>query len=335
MTFSQFFFKVKSRLWYCLVQYTRNKRFYPFLYWSYWHYKFANSKKDTGINTTCYFASRPNPGAGIGHQLANWITGYWFAKQFRLNFVHIPFSTQKWENFLGLGEGEKKMKDLIKSGYKIRKLPIFDEYKPQEVALTKAIIQSYAGKKIVLLSEQDQSYKDQFGVMEDIRRKFYHAPDRRNDRIVYNPEYFNIACHVRRGDIVEGKHKNDTSFTTRWLDTDYYTTVLSQLLKNIKTDKPIAVYLFSQGDQKDFQEFDQFPGMQLCLDMDAQDTFLHMVYADLLVTSKSSFSYKPALMNNAIKICPRDFWHNYPDLPNWILVENDGTFDTNLLNCAV
>ena len=25
-----------------------------------------------------YFAAIPNRGAGIGHQLANWIAGYWF-----------------------------------------------------------------------------------------------------------------------------------------------------------------------------------------------------------------------------------------------------------------
>ena len=331
MTFSQFFFKVKSRLWYCLVQYTRNKTVYPLLYKSYWHYILPKSKKNTG-NATCYFTACPNPGAGIGHQLSNWNAGYWFAKQFGLNFAHIPFSTQKWEDFLGFGEGEKKMRDLVISGYRLRKLPIFNEYNPQELTLTKAIIQSYAGKKIVLLTEQDQGYKDQFGVMEEIRQKFHHAPSRRNDQIVYNPAHFNVACHVRRGDIAAGKHKNDPSCTTRWLDSDYYTTVLSLIIKNVKTNKPITVYLFSEGEQKDFQEFEQFPDIHWCLDMSAQNTFLHMVYADLLITSKSSFSYKPALMNDGIKVCPRDFWHSYPNQPKWILVENDGTFDTNRLN---
>ena len=198
MTFSQFTYKVKSRLWDYLVQHSLGKRIYPFLYKSYWHYKFAKNKKNTGANITCYFAARPNPGAGIGHQLANWIAGYWFAKQFGLHFAHIPFSTQKWENFLGFGEDEKKINDLVKSGYKIRKLPMFDEYKPQEMTLTKAIIQSYSGKKIVLLAEQDQGYTDQYGVREDIQQKFNHAPARLNDKIVYNPEHFNIAVHVRR-----------------------------------------------------------------------------------------------------------------------------------------
>jgi hypothetical protein len=51
-----------------------------------------------------YFAARPNAGAGIGHQLANWIAGYLWAQQFGLKYAHIPFSNSKWEYFLGFGE---------------------------------------------------------------------------------------------------------------------------------------------------------------------------------------------------------------------------------------
>ena len=73
--------------------------------------------------------------------------------------------------------------------------------------------------------------------------------------------------------------------------------------------------------------------------MNAQDSFLHMVNADLLITSKSSFSYKPSLLSNGIKVYQKDFWHSYPDKEDWILVENDGIFDLkslkkiDLFNC--
>jgi hypothetical protein len=59
--------------------------------------------------------------------------------------------------------------------------------------------------------------------------------------------------------------------------------------------------------------------------MDAQNCFLHMIYADLFITSKSSFSYKSALISNGIKVCPKEFWHGYPKAKDWILSENDGT----------
>lgn len=61
--------------------------------------------------------------------------------------------------------------------------------------------------------------------------------------------------------------------------------------------------------------------------MDEQATFLHMVKADLLITSRSSFSYKPALLSSGIKICPPKFWHGYPDAPEWIVCAEDGSFD--------
>ena len=64
--------------------------------------------------------------------------------------------------------------------------------------------------------------------------------------------------------------------------------------------------------------------------MSAQDSFLHMVYADLLITSKSSFSYKPALLSNGIKVCPKYFWHGYPDTEDWILCDNNGNLDNSL-----
>ena len=49
-----------------------------------------------------------------------------------------------------------------------------------------------------------------------------------------------------------------------------------------------------------------------------------MVYADALITSKSSFSYKPALLNRGVKFSPKNFWHSYPNDPNWILLDEEG-----------
>jgi hypothetical protein len=93
----------------------------------------------------------------------------------------------------------------------------------------------------------------------------------------------------------------------RYQDNDYFYNTLSYTLKEIvKTDKKIVIHLFSQGIEKDFEEFKDFPNVNFVY-MNAQDSFLHMVYADCLITSKSSFSYKPALLNKGIKVCPKDF----------------------------
>jgi len=322
MKLSEFKQKVNRRVWGRIVRYSRNKAFYPYLYRSFWHSKFFDNRKQT--STPCYLAARPNYGAGIGHQIGNWIAGYWIAQQFGMKFAHLPFPNQSWENFLGLGDGETTVCELRKQKYKIRKLPLFSEENEKEVEQTKNIIRSYSGKKMVFICEQDQTYKAQFGVMSDFKRKFYGTKARKNDKLIYSNDYFNIAVHIRRGDIVIGQINRDPSLLMRWQDNDYFKNVLTNVLKRIETDKPVAIYLFSEGKESDFQDFADFPELHFCLDMNAQDSFLHLIYADLLITSKSSFSYQPALLNNGIKVCPKDFWHSYPATKDWILADENG-----------
>ena len=323
--------KIKRKLWRKLVSNLRNVFFYPFIYRSYWHYLLHKNKSI--VNNTCYYAARPNQGAGIGHQMANWIAGLWYARQFGLHFAYLPFSTKQWDEFLGFGEGEKSVEELKKEGYKIRKLPLFDENNEKEVELNVSIIRSYAGERVVFIAEQDQFYKDQYGVIDDLKRKFYSASARKNDHLIYSKDYFNIAIHVRRGDIMADPA--NPNLTMRYLSNDYFEKVLKQVVNNIQTSKPIHIYFFSQGKPEDYPEFSTFQNLHWCLDMNAQDSFLHFVYADLLITSKSSFSYKPALLNNGIKVCPRNFWHGYPNSEDWILCENDGSFDIEKLKMAL
>ena len=329
MTLPEITYKIKHRIWSRLARKIRAKSYYPKLYKAYWHARFHKPRLKSEIN---YLTAVPNRGAGIGHQMANWIAGFWFAKQFHLTFAHIPFSSEKWEHFLGLGDGEVLADELIKNqGYKKVRLPLFNENKPEEVALVKRIIASYAEQKVVFVCEQDQFYRDQFGVMEEIKQKFHRANVTKKDQLIYSKENFNIAIHVRRGDIVIGQDNKNPNLLMRWQDNSYFEKVLSKVVENVKTDKPIAIYLFSQGVRIGFSDFEKFESIHFCLDMDAQDSFLHMATADLLITSKSSFSYKPALFNYGVKVCPANFWHGYPKTEDWILADEDGVFEINTL----
>lgn len=321
--------KIKIRIWAKVVKLLRNTKLYPYLYRSYWHYLFSRKNYSVECANLHYYTARPNPGAGIGHQMANWIAGFWYAKIFGLQFAHIPFSNPKWEFFLGFGINEKKVQDLKKIGYKVRKLPLFNEKDKKEVELNKKIIQSYNKNKIIFMAEQDQFYEAQYEIMDELKNKFYSAPARKNDILIYSKENFNIAIHVRRGDIMADP--TNPNLAMRYLSNDYFEKVLQQVIKNIKTNKPIHIYFFSQGSPNDYPEFAQYSNLHWCLDMNAQNSFLHFVYADLLITSKSSFSYKPALLNNGVKVCPQNFWHGYPNDNKWILCNNDGSFDANEL----
>ena len=327
--------KIKARLWAEIVSTLRHTRIYPIIYTSYWHKKFITPK--VAGHAQNYFTAVPNTGAGIGHQLANWIAGYWFAKQFGLTFAHTPFSENKWETFFGFGENELSADDLVEnSGYRKVLLPLFDETNHSEIDQIKKIIESYTEKKVVFVAEQDQFYRDQFGVISEIKMKFYNGHCRQNDRLIYSNSNFNVAIHVRRGDITIGQENKNENLLMRWQDNDYFVKVLSRTLEELNNvDKPISIYLFSQGAVEDFTEFADFKNINFCLGMNAQQSFLHMVYADVLITSKSSFSYKPALLSNGIKVCPDNFWHGYPDTDDFIIADSTGNFKSKLISSII
>ena len=94
--------KIKNKIWLKWVSFSKSYNWYPWIYKSFWRTKIKPNGEKALVEK--YFTAIPNPGAGIGHQMANWISGYWFAKQFELPFVHIPFSSTKWDAFLGFGE---------------------------------------------------------------------------------------------------------------------------------------------------------------------------------------------------------------------------------------
>jgi hypothetical protein len=317
-----------------VVRATREHAIYPKLYPSYWHMRIKGKGRKTPPNKA-FFSAIPNPGAGIGHQLANWIAGYWFSQKFGLKFAHIPFSNPRWEHVLGLFNGQVLVSDLLdQSGYRSVRLPLFDEYNSEEMARTENIIESYSGQNVVFIAEQDQFYKDQFGSSPALKKLFYTAPARSEDNVIYNKDTLNIAIHVRRGDIVMSSNDKNDNLKMRWQDNGYFENVLQSVLEIVK-NRNYRIFLFSQGRPEDFATFEKFDNISLCLDMNAIDSFLHMCFADILITSKSSFSYKPALINRGLKLCPENFWHGYPSTPDWIMVGDNAQFDTNKFNDAL
>ena len=320
--------KIKLRLWDTIVRKTKKSSLYPMLYKSYWHFSLFGATNNK--NNIAFYTAVPNKGAGFGHQMANWIAGVWFSELFKLKYAYAPFKNSDWNVFLGFAEGEIKVSELKKKGYKTRKLPLFDETNSKEIELQKKIINSYHGKKVVFIAEQDQFYRAQHGVMPYIQEKFYNSEVRKKDELIYDPKFCNVAVHVRRGDIVQKEGDNNPNLTRRWLDNAYFETVLQQTIDKLDTDKEIHVYLFSQGKESDFESFKHFDNLHFCLDMGAQDSFLHMVFSDVLITSKSSFSYKPALLNKEIKVCPENFWHGYPNNKNWWMVDDNGNVKKKL-----
>lgn len=339
MSINLFIFKAKEKLYFEYIKRVKNTPFYLFSFRAYWHYIFNKPKFsletliDKGYFNNVYYGARPNFFAGIGHQMANWISGLYWSQKLGLKHCHFPFSTKKWDDFLGFGYNEPTIQYLKRNKYKIRRLPQFTESDNKSIQLIKNIIASYANSKVVFWPPQDHFYFDQYGVMTDLQERFRNAPARKYDNLQYSKDFFNIAIHVRRTVIIDGKtiKEDETAKARRWLSNDYYEKVLKAVLETITPNKPISIWIFSTGKPEEFAEFKKYGDVHFCSNMNEYQSFAHLVFADLLITSKSSFSYKPALMNKGIKVCPRNFWHGYPNAEDWILCENDGSFDREKL----
>ncbi|MGE9291396.1 MAG: alpha-1,2-fucosyltransferase, partial [Puniceicoccales bacterium] len=321
--------KISRKLNTKFLKYFEKTSFYPWFYRSKWHTLISKAETEH-LNQNAYLTARPNPGAGIGHQMANWIAGHHIARIFGLHYAHSPFPDPRWESFLGFGRNCITADELYTDrNYKRVRLPRFDLSNDKENTEIKSIISSY-GSKTCFLCEQDQWFRALHEEKEILQKKFYSAPSRKDHSLLFNKERTSIAAHIRRGDICQKDNKSNPNLTMRWLDNEYFIQILDTVTEQLRDKRKYEIFLFSQGKEIDFKEFKKFDNFQLCNEMSAIDSFNHMTHADILITSRSSFSYKPALLNRGIKICPPGFWHTYPDTPDWIEVQSYSAFQEKI-----
>ena len=319
--------KVKYLLWtYFVLKKLENTWIYFYLYRSFWHSVLNLNFNNISKNQKNYMSIDVDPGAGIGHQLANYNSAIWYAKKFNLIHAHTSFPNKKWEKLLGFNYSTICLENLLNKGYKKIKLPIFKEGDLIEISKIKKIIHSYRDKKIIFFLENNQGYTKQYQVAEILKEKFFSSKKRSKDKLIYSIKDFNIAVHIRAGDIMN----NEKLINKRSLDINYFIKTINESLSIIKTPKKKKIHIFSESKLDSFSKLTNFKNIKFCHNLNQYKTFLHFVYADLLITSKSSFSYKAALISKGIKVSPKNFWHSYPyNDKKWILTNANGRFKKN------
>lgn len=296
------------------------------MYGSYRHYRKFGADRE-GSKKELYLTAVPNRGAGIGHQMDGWMAGVVFSRKWGIGYAYSPFTDRKWDEYLGFGEGLVTARELLKNKkYHKVKLPYFNEQNPVEVEEIEGIVGSYAGEKVVFFLELDQFSGRQYEIGGYLRERFMGASVRKRDVAFYDPAFFNIAVHVRRGDIVDSEGKILEEYRLRWLSIDYYLAVLDTLTELLKKEK-VRIYIFSQGKKENFKEFDKYENVSYCLDESEQETFGNLAKSDLLIMGKSSFSYDAALIHQGIRIYPNSFWGTCPESELWIRLEDSGQMD--------
>ena len=128
--------------------------------------------------------------------------------------------------------------------------------------------------------------------------------------IYFNKNVINVAVHIRRGDV------NKSQYPDRYLPTSYFKTIIDKLLVQFPGAN---VCIFTEITSENREEFNIFTNIKIISGGDVLITFEHLSKADILITSKSSFSYVAALYNGNT-VLYTIFWHK--PLPHWKLLYN-------------
>ena len=315
-----FWSKLKRKLHYLFWNRLKPGKWSRWLYPAEWRLRFFPAgEKAPGRDIPRYLTAIPNPGAGIGHQMSNWIAGLHYAGVFGLTYAPMPFSDPKWDRLLGLSEGRVPLRELIRQGYKQVRLPRFSENE-EELSHIRSLLEAYPGRRVVFRLERDQFFRDLYLEADALQKSFWSSPARAEDPPVRSDRGLLCAVHIRRGDI--GKASPAPGMEKRWMSGEYYLKLLQELSA---LELPIEYEIYSQGSEADFPELKGLGSMTFMPEASEEETFLAFARSDILISAKSSFSYKPALLNRGLKICPRNFWHGYPEAPDFILAEDDGS----------
>ncbi len=259
----------------------------------------------------------------MGSQALARMSAICLAKKYGLTYVHTPFLAMqhaegfnpyeaneewaaRWEGILNLGHGEVSAAECALPRVEI------DDFIANRSWWSSPCLLS-AGYFNMITDRMPDAYRD---VTPKLREKYYvgAAPKRRS-------EVVEVCAHLRRG--VDVRPDNpETAY--RYVDNDVMAKSIL-MTQSVLTELGLAsrVRLFSQGEEKDFASMLDL-GIELCLNTPAIPTFREFVEADVLIMTKSSFSYAAALLNDGVKLYDR---YARSPLSDWIVRETDGSFD--------
>ena len=168
--------------------------------------------------------------------------------------------------------------------------------------------------------------------MENIKNIF----KQNKDLDIFDKNYTNITIHIRRPSIhnnidipehfcgiteykLEDKNKINIEYNERISKDDYFLKVINKIRDENK-DKKLKFHICSEGYSK---QFENFINEDTILHLNASLVFTYnlMITADILVISKSSFSYPAALLSDGQIYYPSSFWCNPSN--KWIIMQCD------------
>lgn len=254
-----------------------------------WHYFFKPINKKQNINFCIH-----NKTDGFGSQLQACFSLIAYCNYKEYNYIHKPFyamhhNDENIENFPSVMNQFINLEHIFKSTNELTNYELSQLHQVKEGYFVHGSL-----KPEIFYNEE---------VLQIIRACYYSNPKPSIDDI-YLPNTYNVAVHIRRGDV------NIQKYPTRFTSNTEYINMLKNI--NIIDKNNVVFHIVSEGNPDDFHDIiKEFPNIQLHLGINIQKTFHLLVKADLLIMSKSSFCYCAALLNeNKINgTIIRNWWH--------------------------
>jgi hypothetical protein len=259
---------------------------------------------------------------GPGSQILATLSNICFAEFTGVQYVHTPFQrmshapagmtdeecAQRWEKHLDLGSSYAAVETVTAA---------------ERVVVHGARGVRYRTSTLNVLNNC-HSFTDRYPqvwlpVLERIKRQRWAMTDMREGRPLI------VAAHARRGDV-------PASETLRYTSDTYLASTLggvAQVLSEYGLRATMHVY--SEGREEDFAGLRELD-VTLHLDGDQIGDWEALRAADVLIVSRSAYSYSAALLSDGIILCPR-FWHE--PLPGWVRVGRDGGIPEELLRSKI
>jgi hypothetical protein len=124
----------------------------------------------------------------------------------------------------------------------------------------------------------------------------------------FDSAHYHVAVHIRRPLAFDNRQEGTVT------PDSYYINIMKLLFEHSSHfAKPLQFHIYSQGTEEKFEAYKAFPTVFHLTD-DTFSSFNGMVFADMLITSASSFSYTAALLSKG-EIVYMPFWH--PPRAHW------------------
>lgn len=292
---------------------------------------------------------------GAGAQLHRIYIIYALSRHLGVSYVHSPLFELGYQGLVALEKNEQDSK--IVERYNSLFTLSSDEEVPEN-----AVVHYLMNANLDFINDlkKEAQNKDAFHLVKIVftHPAADHFPQMLRHLQAVSPfekatsPVFRIAIHVRRGDLF-------IADANRVLPNAYYMTLLQEIVKTLQrlgisfvcelyTELPSAPFMVTpdhygmatrikeevmiSSGANDIQEFDQWPNLKKCINGDPIETLRAMATADLLVMSRSDFSYTAAILNKKGIIVYHPFWHGTP--MEWLDGSHQRSFSERLLEAC-